>query len=75
MPEIFEFAKENKNHVILVVNKVDCLPKHVSFNRTQKWVRNLINPFTEDLVRFRGNFSRKSLFVKLVQRQDTGFPK
>ncbi|CAI2386276.1 unnamed protein product [Moneuplotes crassus] len=49
MPEIFEVARHNKNHLILVVNKVDCLPKHVSFIRTQKWIRSMINPLTEDI--------------------------
>ena len=37
--------------LVLVVNKIDWLPKHVSTERTQKWIQKQINPYKKDLVR------------------------
>lgn len=50
LPEIFEMAVENKCMVMLVVNKIDCLPKHVSMDRIHKWVQKMMQPYKKDLV-------------------------
>lgn len=48
---MFDIARENKCMVVLVVNKIDCLPSEVSIDRTQKWIQHLIRPYKKDVVR------------------------
>lgn len=35
--EIYDIAKKEKCELIVIVNKCDCLPRRVSFDRVQKW--------------------------------------
>lgn len=39
IPELLENINKNKHRLLLIVNKIDALPKGIKIDRLQKWVK------------------------------------
>lgn len=46
--ELFENINKNKHRLILVVNKIDALPRGFTVTRLQKWVKDQIRSKLSD---------------------------